>query len=928
MTEQKEIKSTDSPDPAVSVPWAKSWEETVEELDVSPEEGLSQDEASRRLEKYGPNAIKSRPKRSMWDIFVDQAANLVVLLLAGAAIISFVFGQWLESAAISVAIGINILIGFFTELKAVRSMEALKEMSRVTVKVRRGGSLEEIPSEDVVPGDVVMLEGGDVIPADLRLLEAANLQLDESALTGESVPVTKQVEPVEEDAPQAERFDMAFNGTAVTGGSGYGVVVATGMASQLGRISELAEEAQAEEETPLERRLDKLANGLIKVTLLVAAAVAATGIIAGMDTFLIIETSIALAVAAIPEGLPIVATIALAHGMYRMARNNALVNRLEAVETLGSVTAVFTDKTGTLTENEMRVSAIALYGDDESAIQDIKADTREEAESVFSVDGRPVDAEDGSILREAVETGVLCNNAEAPNEDDEDSTGVGDPMELALLEVGRRVGMDRMVLLESLPEEKEVAFDAATMMMATIHRTGDSFRYAIKGAPEAVLESCSTIRTPDGEIEFTEEMRSAWRDHNTEMAEDGLRVLGLGTKKADSAEEEPYKNLTFLGLAGLLDPPRSGVKDSIDRLKGAGIGVIMVTGDQQATARTIAASLGLSRDEGRDAISGRELEEIAELSDDREMEVRRANIFTRVSPEQKLRLVELYKKGGAIVAMTGDGVNDAPGLQKADVGVAMGRRGTQVAREAADVVLQDDAFETIVAAVEQGRAIFNNIRRFIMFLLSGNVGEIMIVAFALVVSAPLPLLPLQILYLNMIGDVFPALALGLGEADPAIMRRPPRDPSEPILTRFHWWGIGAYGLLIAASVLTAFALAFKVYGMETKEAVTVSFLTLSFARLWHVFNMKSWGSGVIRNEVTRNPFVWGALVICVGLLAAAVWIPYLAMVLRIVPPDTNGWTLIGVFSVIPFIVVQIIKSPLAVGLVRKIRGRDRNTREQ
>jgi len=889
-------------------PWTRPWEEMAEKLAVSPEEGLGREEARKRRRKYGSNRLREARSKPAWIIFVDQVKNPIVALLGGAAVLAFSFGQWLEGVSIAIAIVINAGIGFFTELRAVRSMEALHRMSRVVAKVRRNSQLQEIPAEEMVPGDVVFLEGGDIVSADLRLMEASLLQVDESALTGESIPVQKEVAALKEEAPLAERKNMAFKGTAVTGGSGWGIAVATGMDTELGRIASLTEEA-GEEETPLEKRLSSLAYRLIWITLAIAAGVAVSGLVAHREPLLIIETSIALAVAAIPEGLPIVATVALARGMWRMARHNALMNRLSAVEALGATSVICADKTGTLTENRMRVAEIALPSPDRKKIDRVHLGE----EGGFSLDGGSVDPEEYPLLKKALQIGVLCNNAEVDPENPE--TGVGDPMEVALLAAGARAGLDRTRLAEErMPEVREEAFNPRVMMMATFHETEQGYSVAVKGAPEAVLEASSHVRMPDGNKKLTEEDRRLWLEENNRMGEGGLRLLAVAENESESKEADPYGDLNFVGLFGLLDPPRKGVDRAIAACREAGIRVIMVTGDQPVTARNIGERLGLMEDGGGPVIYGKDLKTPEDLSRQEKEEILKAPIFARVSAEQKLNIIGVHQEKGSVVAMTGDGVNDAPALKKADIGVAMGRRGTQVAREAADMVLKDDAFETILVAVEQGRAIFNNIRKFILFLLSGNVAEVMIVAAAMLVGAPLPILPLQILYLNLIGDVFPALALGVGKGDPSNMTRPPRDSKESVLTKKHWLSIGAYAVLIAASVLAVFGFSLEKLDLDTDHAVTISFLTLAFARLWHVFNMRERTSGFLDNEVTRNPFIWGALALCTGLLLAAVYTPGLSHVLRMERPGRTGWLLIFGMSLLPWMLGQAQKE------VRKIRG--------
>ena len=824
-----------------------------------------------------------------------------MLLLAVAAGVSFAFGDFIEGLAIGAVIVINAAIGFVTEWRAVRSMEALRRLSRVSATVRRDGQVRSIPAEELVPGDIVVLEGGDIVAADLRLLEASKLQADESALTGESAPVGKSIEPVEADAPVSERKCMLFKGTTVTRGSGEGVVVATGMASQLGEISALVEEAK-EEITPLERRLDRLAHKLVWVTLGIAALMAVSGILAGKELYLMIETAIALAVAAIPEGLPIVATMALARGMWRMARRNVLVNRLSAVETLGATGVICTDKTGTLTENRLTVVRYAF----ESGEVEV-APSRKDDQPAFTRDENPLDPSEDPVLRSALEVGALCNNATIQNGDEQGQ--VGDPLEIALLRSAALAKITRPELVKEQPEEREEAFDPDVKMMATFHRQDGKFRVAVKGAGEAVLKHSARVLTAEGDQELTDEDRERWQKRNTQMAEDGLRVLALASKTVESADAKPYENLTFIGLVGLLDPPRHDVREALEQCRQSGIRVVMVTGDQPETAANVAREVGLlDKDAETNPVLGRELEDAENLSDEQSEKIRRAVIFARVSPKQKLGLITLHQKAGAIVAMTGDGVNDAPALKKADIGVAMGKRGTEVAREAADMILKDDAFSSIVAAVRHGRVIFNNIRRFVVYLMSCNLSEILVVGVASVAQMPLPLLPLQILFLNLVTDVFPALALGMGEGDPQVMKHPPRDPREPVLTKRHWQTIAGFGALITVSVLAAFGIALKVLHMDAREAVTVSFLVLAFAQLWHVFNMRSRGTSLLRNDVVRNPYVWGAVGLCVLLLLGAVYLPGLSDVLKLTHPGAMGWLVVIGFSLVPLVVGQLLKS--------------------
>jgi P-type Ca2+ transporter type 2C len=889
--------------PAIRAPWSKPAEEILQDLDVDAEQGLSARQVKARRREYGPNRLRSAKGKSAWEILIEQFKSLLVLLLALAAIVSFSFGEVVEGIAIAAVILINTAIGFVTELRAVRSMEALQRMGTVRTKVRRNGQVQEISAEKLVPGDIVVLEGGDVITADLRLFEASRLQADESALTGESMPVGKGVEPVDKEAGVADRASMGHKGTAVTRGAGEGVVIATGMDTELGHISSLVEESD-EERTPLEERLDKLGHKLVWITLAIAVVVTISGILAGKEILLMIETGIALAVATVPEGLPVVATISLARGMHRMARRNALINRLSAVETLGATNVIFTDKTGTLTENQMTLVEIRL------ACEELKV-TGEglQTEGRFVHNESTVAPLDHPVLRDALQVGVLCNNAELQqNESDKGNKAVGEPLEIALLVAAAKAGLERDRLLEESPEVREVAFDPDTKMMATFHKSDGNYLVAAKGAPEAILDASDRILTREGPRDLEEEDVDRWMERNREMAEEGLRVLGLATKEVDSEEAEPYRGLTFLGLFGLLDPPREEVAPSLQACQAAGVRVIMVTGDHPVTAFKIAKAVGLVEDESVKAVHGQELAALDQRTDEERVRLLDAPIFARVSPEQKLDMISMYQGHGNIVAMTGDGVNDAPALKKADIGVAMGQRGTQVARDAADMILEDDRFSTIVTAIEQGRVIFGNIRKFVLYLLSCNMSEIAVISLASLANAPLPIQPLQILYLNLVTDVFPALALGVGEGEETLMQHPPHDPQEPILVQDHWVTMGVYSLFITAAVLGVFSLALTWLDMGNKQAVTVSFLTLAFAQLWHVFNMRDRESGVLDNEIVRNPWIWGALALCLVLLLAAVYVPGLNTVLKVTDPGLNGWILVAAASVLPLIVGQALKA--------------------
>jgi Ca2+-transporting ATPase len=886
----------------LETPWSQPPEAVLAALEVDAARGLAAAVARQRFARYGPNRLRRVESRSAWLVLAVQFKSLMMALLAAAAFLAFAMSRPIDFAAIVIVMALNVVIGFVVELRGVRSMEALYRLVQVRTRVRRDGRVQEIPADRLVPGDIVVLEGGDIVSADLRLIEAASLQADESALTGESVPVDKAVEACAAQAKPAERSPMLHSGTAVTRGTAEGVVVGTAANTELGRIASLVAQAK-DQTTPLELRLERLGRRLIWATLAMAISLTAAGMLLGRDPGLMLEISIALAVAAVPEGLPVVATIALARGMLHMAKHNALISRLSAVETLGATGVICTDKTGTLTENRMTVTRLVLAGGDDMALG-------ANQETAFTCAGRPVDPDAHPMLRRALEAAALCNNASLA---EDGGAGIGDPLEVALLAAARHAGMRRDTLLQRWPEVRQEPFDTETRMMATFHAHEQGLRVAVKGAPESVLGACSRIACIDGAEPMTPQSREHWLSRNARLADQGLRVLALAGRDCTAGDIAPYEDLEFLGLVGLLDPPRADVRDAIAGCRSAGIRVVMITGDQPATARHVAQAVGLVDEGDAAVIHGDELGAAEAMSADERNRVLRAGVFARVDPAQKLDLIALHQGAGMVVAMTGDGVNDAPALRKADIGVAMGQRGTQVAREAADMVLKDDAFGTIVLAIRQGRVIFENIRAFVVYLMSCNLSEVIVVALATLAGAPLPLLPLQILYLNLITDVFPALALGVGPGNPRVMTLPPRPAIEPILTARHWLAVGGYGVLIAAAVLGAFAVALHGLAMAREAAVTVSFLTLALAQLWHVFNMRSPGSRLFDNGIVRNRYVWGALGLCTALLIMAVCLHGLSQVLRLVPLDTTGWALVLVASSVPLLIGQGVKAIRGLG---------------
>jgi P-type Ca2+ transporter type 2C len=868
-------------------PWALSVAEALEAMD-SRAEGLSASEVNDRLSRFGPNQLAAVAQVPVWSVLLAQFKSVIIALLAAATVVSLALGEVVEAAAVAVVIVINTVIGFVTEIRALRSMEALRSMGRVETTVRRDGETLSVAAEDLVPGDIVLFEGGVIITADVRIVDGWRIQADESTLTGESVPVEKGAQPVENDSVLAERSSMLHKGTAITNGSGEGVVVATGMDTELGRISQLVEDSD-QPETPLQLQLANLGHRLLWLTLALVLAIAVIGLLSGREVNETVETAVALAVAAIPEGLPIVATVALARGMRRMSQRNVLVDKLAAVETLGSVGVILTDKTGTLTENRMVLDTVET------------SEGGFHFEGGYSTSGRVI--HDGSelgrhpaTLGEALRVAALCTNAAVG--DDPAKDAVGDPSEVALLMGAAKAGIDRNELVEHMPEMSEESFNPDLRMMATLHQVDSGYLWAVKGAPEAIIERSQYRLGGEGPEQFDDEKKRQWEKANERLAGEGLRVLALARKNVDSENSDPYTDLTFIGLAGLIDPPRSDVGDAIDECISAGVEVVMVTGDQSPTASSIARDLHI--DSGESAITGRELADGAVDSG----QIARAHVFARISPEQKLNLIAARQELGQSVAMIGDGVNDAPALKRADIGVAMGRRGTDVAKEAADIVVTDDRFGSIVEAIREGRIIFGNIRKFVVYLLSSNLSEIIVVAIGSIVALPIPILPLQILYLNLITDVFPALALGTGRGHESVMEKPPRDPGEGVLTGSHWRSIAAFGVAISLPVIGVLAVAVLLMDLGDGVAITMSFMTLALAQLWHVFNMAGPDEQLLKTEITRNPWVWGALALSSLLLLAAMYFAPLATVMEVEVLSVDQWLVVLGGSLVPLLLGQ------------------------
>ncbi|MBI4504443.1 MAG: cation-transporting P-type ATPase [Chloroflexi bacterium] len=874
---------------------AVTTEAALGDLASDRDRGLSRDEARRRLQRYGPNALPEARGRHWRRILLDQFRSPLVLILVLAAAVAFLSDDWLDGWAILIVVVLNGAIGFTTERQAQRAMQALRRLSALYSTVVRDGRVREVPASALVPGDVVRVDAGDHVPADLRLLEAHELAVDEATLTGESVPVEKDAAASAADAPLAERSGVAYLGTTVVRGRALGLVVATGRRTELGRISGLAECAALEQETPLERRLRELARALIAVVAVLGSLIVAIGVWRGVPLGLMVQTGLALAVAAIPEGLPAVATVTLALGARRMARRRALIRRLPAVETLGSVTVICTDKTGTLTRNELTVRALALA--DGRVVELAGVGYRPEGDLL--IDGERITAD--PAVERALLVAVLCNDASLVA--DGEWRVSGDPTEGALIVAARKAGLDEEACRRRFPRAGEVPFDPARHRMATYHRLADGRLHAlVKGAPEVVL--AASQRWWDGQRPrpLGDEDRRRLAGRNEQLARRGLRVLALAERPVASTEADPFSDLTFVGLVGEIDPPRAEARPAIEQAGQAGIRVIMLTGDQPTTAEAIARDLGIVGEGGRVVHAGE-----LDRADARERQnlVAGAAAFARVSPEHKVWLVEALQRRGDIVAMTGDGVNDVAALRRADIGVAMGIKGTDAAKEAADMVLVDDNFATILAATEEGRVIHANIRKFMHYLFSCNLSEIGVMFGAMLLGLPLPLLPLQILWLNLITDVFPAFALALEPAEADIMRRPPRPPREPLLPGRLRIIIGLQGLLLSLAVLAAFAWSLRQTGGDTPRAVTVAFVTLALVQLLQVFNVRHSSGSAFAGRLFSNTRLLAVVAGTLGLQLAAVYAPPLQVVLATVPLTPADWAASAALAAMPLVVVQL-----------------------
>ena len=941
-------------------------EEVLRHFEVQ-DNGLTTEEAKRRLEYYGPNQLKEAPRPTFWQMLWEQLNNFVVILLIVASLISALLGDYVEAAAIMAIVVLNAILGIVQERRAEEALAALKKLAAPDAQVLRDGHRTTVPAYELVPGDIVFLEAGNFVPADIRLLEAVNLRVEEASLTGESLPVQKNAATVlDKNVPLGDRKNTAFMGTVVTYGRGRGVVTSTGMHTQLGLIAAMLQNVETEE-TPLQRRLDQLGKMLSVAALLLVAIVFVVALINYTDinalfvdplnylkeyaskitdVFII---AVSLAIAAVPEGLPAVVTISLALGMREMIKRHALIRRLASVETLGSATVICSDKTGTLTQNEMTVTRLWADG------QFVEVTgSGYVPKGDFLVDGKTVDIQKYPAILTTLWLGVLNNDSsiEITGEKDSQQTYriVGDPTEGALLVAAAKAGAMYVEIKEAYPRESEVPFDSERKRMITVHDVSQpdpndfspfyEEKYkgwdviAMKGAPDIVLDLCTQyLDINDKPQPLDDAMRQRILQANEQMTRDALRVLGVAYRAVkdvpDNLEtlktEELEKDLIFVGLIGMIDPARAEVRPALEKAREAGIRTIMITGDYPNTARAIAETIGMLK-HGRGVLTGAQLDALSD--DDLRKVINETSVFARVSPEHKMRIVDALQANGEVVAMTGDGVNDAPAIKRADIGIAMGITGTDVAKETADMVLTDDNYASIVAAVEQGRIIYSNIRKFVFFLLSSNIAEIMIIFLTTLAGLPPPLTAIQLLWLNLITDGAPALALAVEKGDPDIMQQKPRAKDEPIINRSMSIGLVVQTIAQTGAVLTAFGLGLLWHleaganlvgnpiayilnhnwqGVDVQTAETMAFVTLSLAELFRAYTVRSERASLFSIGVFSNRYMQYAVGLSISLLLLVCAVPFLQPIFNTHFLSLREWGVVLGLAIFPAVAEEITK---------------------
>jgi len=875
--------------------FSKTQNEVLKEFNVNPLIGLTSEEAKARLEKYGLNKLKGKPKKSILSLFFEQLKDMLIYVLLGATAITIAIGEYVDAIIILLVVVLNAVIGVVQEYKAEKAIEALQKMATPKSLVRRDGEVIEISSEELVPGDIVIIDAGRYIPADLRLISSVNLQIEESALTGESVPVSKNSDDIHEDpkTPIGDRSNMAFMSTLATYGRGEGVVVATAMETEIGKIAKILDE-DTEEMTPLQKRLDELGRTLGFLAMGICALIFVIALFQKRDLFEMFLTAISLAVAAIPEGLAAIVAIVLALGVTRMSKSNAIVKKLPAVETLGSVNIICSDKTGTLTQNKMTVVKYYTYNN----LKDLPTtETNPKA---------------NSDEVEMIKTFVLCSDATYEN-----GHSSGDPTEIALVAMGHKFNLTKKELNEKHKRVGEKPFDSDRKLMSTLNVEGNKYRVHTKGALDNILR-ISTRALVDGKVvPLTEEMKENYLKVAEEMSNNALRVLGAAYKDVDSIIEpdEMEKDLIVLGFVGMIDPPRIEVKDSIKKAKGAGITPVMITGDHRNTAVAIAKELEIA-ESIEESITGAEIDKLTD--EEFSEKINNYKVFARVSPEHKVKIVKAFKSHGNIVSMTGDGVNDAPSLKYADIGVAMGITGTDVSKGASDMILTDDNFTTIVRAIEEGRNIYANIKKAVVFLLSCNLGEVITIFASILFFWPVPLLPTQILWINLITDSLPAIALGVDPGDKDVMKRKPRDPKQSFFAEGA--GIRAIigGFLIGILTLIAFyfGLTEHGYSLGSKDipedvltySRTMAFVVIAASQLFYSLSMRNFEKSIIKIGIFSNRYLIGAIAIGLFLQLVVISVPILASAFSVHNLNLRDWAIVIAFALTPLIVNEIIKA--------------------
>ena len=878
-----------------------SYQDVVKNLKTNIENGLTQEEVERKREEFGVNELEAKKKKSLFVKFLEQFKDFMIIVLIISAIISGIIGVIegegvTDSIIIMIVIIVNAIIGVVQENKAEKSLEALQKLSSHVAKVIRNGKLTVIPSRELVPGDIVILETGDFVPADLRLIEAVNLKSQEASLTGESVPVEKNIEAItDEKVGIGDRHNMLFSSSLITYGRGKAVVVETGMNTEVGKIAEMMNSSLSTE-TPLQKKLNSLGKTLGIVALIICALMFVVGLINGKEVIHMFMTAVTLAVAAIPEGLPAVSTIVLAIGVQRMVKRNAIVKNLPSVETLGSASVICSDKTGTLTQNKMTVQKVFSNGKT-LGVEEIK----------------DLDSE----TKRVIEIGMLCNDTKIA----EDGELAGDPTETALVDVGFKLGYDKQILESQ--RKAEIPFDSDRKLMTTVYEENGKYLVYTKGAVDELLKRCTSYIV-NGEVKNNlEEYKNIIDENNKEMASSALRVLAMAYKIVDTipSNEELEKDLSFVGMVGMIDPPREEAKVAVQKCKTAGIKPVMITGDHKITAIAIAKKLGILENED-EALTGAELEEMSQ--EELTQKIAQYSVYARVSPEHKVRIVKAWQDNGHVVAMTGDGVNDAPALKNADIGCAMGKVGTDVAKEAADLILTDDNFATVVSAVEEGRRIYDNILKSIQFLLSSNVGEIVVLFMATMlvpvfanwfgiinIAALEPLLPIHILWINLVTDSLQALALAADPPNGDIMSRKPNAAGKSIFTKGMVWRIIYQGIMIGTLTLIAYCIGLATPNqseeMRLEIAQTMSFIVLAFSELVHVFNIRNNKVSIFKTGIGGNKYLIYATIVSSLLMFVILFVPALRDIFSIVPLPIENLVEVILLVFAPLVIVELFK---------------------